>query len=235
MKALRLMIAEHDVQTRKQIAEYFGSQRGIVIQSTVSNGRDILNQMAAHPPDVLITDLVLPMIDGFAVLEAIAKIPALKDVKIIILTSLTRDSFIERAIALGAHYYMCKPCDFALLYCRVMECVEKSDGKAKEADNIMRNIDSVLDWCGISEGDRGHSYIRTAVMLGTTMTVLHGRITKDLYPEIARLHGTTSQNVERTIRNTIGKHFPKDILSNAPGRPSNGAYIAKLIQLCNAK
>lgn len=231
MKPVKVMIAEHDAQMRKRIAQYFGSQRGIEIPSTVGNGRDALAQLIACLPDVLITELVLPMVDGFALLETIAEIPSLKNVKVIVLTSLSRDNFVQRAIALGAHYYMCKPVDFSLLYCRIMESVQQADAEAKEAGNFMRNIDSVLDGSGIREGDRGHSYIRTAVMLGTNMPVLNGRITKELYPEIARLHGTTSQNVERTIRSTIERSFPKTTSQNAPDKPSNGEYIARLIQI----
>ena len=94
MENIKIMIAEHDTNARKQLAQYFGAQHGIVILSSTENGRDALEQLKSDPPDVLITDLVLPEYDGFALLEEISHTPTLKNVVTIVVTCLIKDIFI---------------------------------------------------------------------------------------------------------------------------------------------
>lgn len=77
--------------------------------------------------DVLLLDIVMPRLDGFSTLEQLARLDLPKRPHVIMLTGLTRDDFISRAMRLGADYYMIKPFDMQMLYTRILEVARADD------------------------------------------------------------------------------------------------------------
>lgn len=108
-------------------------------------------------------------------------------------------------------------------------------------DDILRR-ESVLDVLLLSLGHRedhsGTQYIRDAVEMYADGTV---RMTKDLYPDIGKLHGVPASAVERNIRHSIewamdngdSAAWKKVFGATIPAgdRPTNGAYIARIARL----
>ncbi|MEK7560982.1 MAG: response regulator [Patescibacteria group bacterium] len=72
------------------------------------DGRRALELLAAHAPELILLDLLLPDIDGFEILERIKKEPALVKVPVIVLSNLGDQESIARARALGAADYLIK-------------------------------------------------------------------------------------------------------------------------------
>lgn len=74
-----------------------------------SDGNEALSLFEAHKPSLVLLDLMLPSMDGFAVLEAIRKrSDAAKDTPVIVVSNLGADKDKERATALGANDYLVK-------------------------------------------------------------------------------------------------------------------------------
>lgn len=74
-----------------------------------SDGNEALALFEAHKPAVVLLDLMLPTMDGFAVLETIrARTDALKTVPIVVVSNLGAEKDIERAKGLGANDYLVK-------------------------------------------------------------------------------------------------------------------------------
>ncbi len=74
-----------------------------------SDGNEAIALFEAHKPSVVLLDLMLPTMDGFAVLESIRKrTDALKDTPIVVVSNLGADKDIERAKGLGANDYLVK-------------------------------------------------------------------------------------------------------------------------------
>ncbi len=74
-----------------------------------SDGNEALALFEQYKPALLLLDLMLPTMDGFAVLESIRKrTDALKDTPIIVVSNLGQDKDKERALSLGATAYMVK-------------------------------------------------------------------------------------------------------------------------------
>jgi CheY-like chemotaxis protein len=63
-------------------------------------------------PDVILLDLALPGMDGFAVLRWVRAQPQLADVPVVVLTGLQSAQNLERAYSLGANSFLTKPEDF---------------------------------------------------------------------------------------------------------------------------
>lgn len=69
-----------------------------------------LERLLDHPPDALLLDVEMPNLNGYDVLSMMRAQPELAKVKTIILTSRTSEKHKARALELGAHAYLTKPC-----------------------------------------------------------------------------------------------------------------------------
>ncbi len=72
------------------------------------NGREGLEKIKSEKPDLVLLDLLLPMEDGFRILETIKKDDAVKKIPVIILSNLSQESDIEKGKRLGAADYLIK-------------------------------------------------------------------------------------------------------------------------------
>jgi DNA-binding response OmpR family regulator len=73
------------------------------------DGQEALDILKTNFPDVIILDIMMPMVDGFATLEQIRKDANLQHTKVLFLSAKNKESDIEKGIALGADAYMTKP------------------------------------------------------------------------------------------------------------------------------
>ena len=73
------------------------------------DGQEALDLLKTNFPDVIILDIMMPMVDGFATLEQIRKDANLQHTKVMFLSAKNKESDIEKGLALGAYAYMTKP------------------------------------------------------------------------------------------------------------------------------
>ena len=249
METIQVVVADDNVQLRDMVAEYLGQQNGMQVVGVASDGIEAIRLIQEKEPDVLVCDMIMPKMDGFGVLEKLQKMKPGKQIGVIALTALGRDDFISRAINLGASYYMVKPFDFSLLAQRVYEtagesqCIQNmnmhchQDSCGFSVESMDERIANLFLTVGIPAHIKGYQYLREAVKMVIDNPDLMGRITKELYPGIARRFGTTSSKVERAIRHAIEVAWNRgriEALDEAFGRnvcslddkPTNGEFIA---------
>ena len=73
------------------------------------DGQEALDILKTNFPDVIILDIMMPMVDGYATLEQIRKDDNLQHTKVMFLSAKNKESDIEKGLALGADAYMTKP------------------------------------------------------------------------------------------------------------------------------
>ena len=73
------------------------------------DGQEALDILKTNFPDVIILDIMMPMVDGFATVEQIRKDDNLQHTKVMFLSAKNKESDIEKGLALGADAYMTKP------------------------------------------------------------------------------------------------------------------------------
>jgi excisionase family DNA binding protein len=94
--ALRVLIAEDDADLQRLYTVTIGTWGMPLSVQVVGNGFDGLMQIGLNPPDVLITDLMMPGLDGFEMIRRLRANSALNDMDIIAISALSRDDVDER-------------------------------------------------------------------------------------------------------------------------------------------
>ena len=78
---------------------------------TASNGQEALNRIKSQQPDLILLDLMMPVLDGFAVLSEIKSDNDLRDIPVIIVSAASDSKSIVKGIKQGADDYITKPID----------------------------------------------------------------------------------------------------------------------------
>ena len=230
MDPIRMMLVDSNPAFIQSMEEMLRREPGIRIAAVAHNGSDALKLALREQPDVMVTALVMPVLDGFALMESLHK--AKLNIRVIVLTELTRDCFIRQAMALGAAYYMVKPVDPAILISRVRDCLNFSDSPPLSSPTAGRSdgINPLLQSIGVPPGTAGYRYLHFAIGMAAQMDRLCGRITTEIYPAVARAFQTDQRNVEHAIRHAITAAWT----SGAPPpyeKPTNGELIARLARM----
>lgn len=88
--------------------EFLLTQEGYTV-ATAQDGTAALKAAAAHTPDLVLLDVMLPHIDGFEVCRQMRANPLLKNARIMMITARGRDSEVEHGMSLGADAFLTKP------------------------------------------------------------------------------------------------------------------------------
>lgn len=165
---------------------------------TCRDGAQALTMLDTLCPDVLVTDLALPGVDGLSVLRAAAGMtnrPAL------LVTSCFRSPFIHDALGqIGIDYMMLKPCDVRYLAERVRDLCP-CDSDERQLPTRYDSTSRFLLALGIPAGRRGYAYLQIIIEMYRRDP---GRsFTKDLYPTAGRSYGANGAAVERSVRSAI--------------------------------
>ncbi len=243
MEKIRVMLADDNQSILRLLTDYLSKKEEIELVAAVSDGTEITGAVEAHGPDILVMDIIMPRKDGFMALEELSRMEEVRRPKVIVLTGLSRDDFIMRAIRLGASYYMVKPFDLHLLYNRILEVAGEGRETVLEAmpemqpESADEQVVNLFLTLGIPAHIKGYAYLREAVHMVMQDRSLLSCITKELYPGIARRFDTSASKVERAMRHAIEVAWSRgrlDTVNKMYGyklfdpmdKPTNGEFIS---------
>jgi two-component system response regulator (stage 0 sporulation protein A) len=170
----------------------------------------------------------------------------------IILSAVGQDKITQRALNLGAEYYVVKPFDMYILISRIRQLKDIDNISINKPDyvsdikhstyspspkNLEAEVTSIMHEIGVPAHIKGYQYLRDAIIMVVNDIELINSITKQLYPNIAKQYNTTPSRVERAIRHAIevawsrGKVDAIDSLFGytvnlGKGKPTNSEFIA---------
>ena len=92
---------------------------------TAGNGREALDKVTNEPPDLILLDIMMPIMDGFAVLSELKADPLLRHIPVIIISAMNDLESVVKGIKQGAEDYLPKPFEPTLLHARISASLEK--------------------------------------------------------------------------------------------------------------
>jgi two-component system chemotaxis response regulator CheY len=104
---LRILVVEADADSRSMYVAAFTMAGWHVVEA--ADGRDALVSALSHPPSLVVTELRLPFIDGFALCDILRRDRTTAAVPVLVVTTETRDEELTRARDAGAAAILIKP------------------------------------------------------------------------------------------------------------------------------
>lgn len=142
-----ILIAEDDENSRLVLAAAL-SGRGHRVR-TAANGREALDMARAVPPELVVSDILMPELDGYALCRALRADPVLAGVPLVFYTATFTDRRDEElAYRLGADRFVLKPCDITQLLQileSVVHCPEGASAASPPLDMYAERLRSKLD------------------------------------------------------------------------------------------
>jgi len=248
---IKVLIADDNREFCEILKDYFVNEGDFELVDICTNGMEVFNIIEKKEVEVLILDLIMPYMDGIGVLEKINELNLEPRPKIIILTAFGQENITQKAVQLGADYYILKPFKLQVLGDRVRQVAR--DVKSTETENsyqasvitvqppVSKNLEievtKVIHEIGVPAHVKGYQYLRDAIMLVVEEINYLGAVTKELYPAIAQKYDTTPSRVERAIRHAIELAWDRgDIdkinkffgytINGEKGKPTNSEFIA---------
>jgi DNA-binding response OmpR family regulator len=91
------------------------------------SGEEAMEAVARHRPDLILLDIMLPVVDGFEVCQRVRENPEWRDIRIVLVTALGSDINVTKGLDLGADAYITKPFANVELVAKVKELLECRD------------------------------------------------------------------------------------------------------------
>lgn len=116
----RILIADDEANIRNSLEGFLTDEGYSCI--TATDGEKALKLLETENIDLIITDLIMPQMDGMKLLETVRQ--QYKDIRVIMLTAYGTVESAVKAMKFGAVDFMLKPIDFELLLAKVKDCFE---------------------------------------------------------------------------------------------------------------
>ena len=107
----RILIVDDETIVRQLFAKVLQNAGHDV--ALAANGREAISHMEACRPDLVLLDLVMPVMDGMAFLRVLRRRPEWKDVPVIVVSGVVDRQQVVKVAELGVQDYLLK-CDFAM-------------------------------------------------------------------------------------------------------------------------
>ena len=252
-----VLIADDNQEFAKTLASYLDRQNDMEVVGIAKDGLEAVDIIESVSPDIVVLDVIMPHLDGIGVLEKVNIMNMEKRPICIMLSAVGQDKVTQRAISLGADYYIVKPFNIELLIKRIKEIKNYkplqngnfisreirqqyiSVQDEKDEDNLEALVTNIIHEVGVPAHIKGYQYLREAIMMVVKDIEVINQITKSLYPQIAQKYSTTPSRVERAIRHAIEVAWGRgqtDIVENifgytisaSKGKPTNSEFIAMI-------
>ena len=128
--APHVLVADDDAWILRMVATVL-EKRGYSVETAV-DGEDALARALARPPDLLITDVMMPKMDGWALVRQLRAHQELAMLPVIFLTALSSEDDRIRGFRLGADDYVAKPFRFEELDLRVTKTLRRTQQAMQE-------------------------------------------------------------------------------------------------------
>ncbi len=202
---ITVLVADDNSDFTMTLSNYLEKEEQIQIVGIARDGNEAYDMAVNLKPDILLLDIIMPHLDGLGVLEKLGETNLEKRPLSIILSAVGQDKITQKAISLGAQYYIVKPFDINVLIKRMKELknyqpvqfkggfvtreiksqyIDIAPDQKKNEENLEALVTNIIHEVGVPAHIKGYQYLREAIMMVVKDTEVINQITKQLYPEI---------------------------------------------------
>lgn len=235
---ITVVLADANEEFRLMLRDSIEATGEFIVVGMAGDGFTALRAVEEKKPQLLVTDVLLPELDGLGLLDRIAAFS--EKPKTILLSALYRNEIVAQAIKRDISFFMPKPCETASLLERMRQAANReTESEEDQMQALQRQVTSVLHEVGVPAHIKGYQYVREAIIIAVQDIKVINGVTKILYPEVARRFNTTPSRVERAVRHaievawdrgdleTLQRYFGYTV-SNTKGKPTNSEFIAMI-------
>lgn len=239
---MRVLVADPDANFRVLIRDIIRKQTDMEIVAETADGVEVMELINIHHPDIVLMELALTRQDGIEVLRKLSE--SKSDTCAIVLSAFVTANIVSECSALGAAYFIPKPCDIESVLNHMRIAMQPkgfvSNGPAPLPEpSLEAMVTEVIHEIGVPAHIKGYKYLREAIILTVEDPEMINGVTKVLYPTVAKRYATTASRVERAIRHaievawdrgdvdTLQKYFGYTV-SGIKGKPTNSECIAMI-------
>lgn len=139
---VKILCVEDEQDIRENIADILRDEGFEVFEA--ANGKEGFDSFLQNKPDLVISDIMMPEMDGYALLQAIRESKNIRNnmVPFIFLSALGRKNDVIKGVNLSANDYLVKPIDFDLMIAKVKEKTVNANKVQEAYDRNIQNIKS---------------------------------------------------------------------------------------------
>lgn len=164
---LTILIADDDIGTSLSISDYLDLSGYHVI--TADNGIDALSMLEKHHPDLLVTDIMMPLMNGYELVRRVRQLSAFRLLPVILLTARTKIQERILGYQSGCDLYLPKPFELEELVAAIRNLLERSQIIQSECRFIYQDNNRNLTY---TKAENGHISVSTQVQISQVLTPL---------------------------------------------------------------
>lgn len=137
------VLAVDDNRTNLHILQVFLKKLGHQV-ITAENGEEAVKKFASEQPDIVLLDIMMPIMDGFEAARQIKAMCAERWTPVIFLSALNRDENLVEGLEAGADDYLTKPINFVVLEAK-LRSMQRSLGMQQESIDALNRVQAISD------------------------------------------------------------------------------------------
>lgn len=232
--AISVFLADSSDALLTMLSDCINGEKDMHVIGTAQDGEETVRLVQILKPDVLVVDIMLKRLDGVGVIRKLRETGVLP--RTIVISAFFNDGIAAEISRLGVDYCFPKPFRMAELLSHIRE-YPTGISSAYDAALYDAQITQAIISFGVMPHLQGYRYLRESIRRSLADSgALHG-VTKILYPDLAKLFGTSPKCIERSMRNAIKTAWEKgdpikreryygDALRRLRTKPTNTQFIA---------
>ena len=164
---LTILVADDDLGTRLSISDYLDLSGYSVI--TVDNGVDALAMVEKHHPDLMVTDIMMPQMNGYELVRRVRQLSAFRLLPVILLTERTKTQERILGYQSGCDMYLSKPFELEEIAAAIRNLLERSQVIKSECRFLYQEE---ISFATYTKAKNGHISIPTQMQQSQVLTPL---------------------------------------------------------------
>ncbi|SCL59558.1 two component transcriptional regulator, LuxR family [Micromonospora citrea] len=193
---IRVLLADDEAMIRAGIRSILATDPDIEVVAEATDGREAVELVRAHRPDVALLDIRMPRLDGLSAAAELRR--ATPDVSVVMLTTFDEDEYVSRALAEGAAGFLLKAADPRELIIGVRAV---ADGAAYLSPRIAQKVIAQLGAGQLSKADAARRRVEQLTPREREVLALVGRgkSNQEIGGELFLAEGTVKSHVSAIL------------------------------------